>query len=114
MRLVRTTLHGFVVLSVLLVVAVGSAVGGDVRCIYGGKFYGPGAVRCQDGSQQQCVAGTWKDLGLDCADEGAGAAGMREQPGVPVVGGDVQPPPPVPSPPGDAPPAQPGVPVIPR
>lgn len=81
----------------LLVVTATSAVA-EVRCIYGGKFYGPGAVRCQGGSQQQCLDGNWQPLGLACADEGAGAGGMREQPGVPA----------------DAPPAQPGAPVLPR
>lgn len=56
---------------------------GDERCIYGGSFYGPGAVRCNAaGSQERCVAGTWKALGLDCADEAAGPAGMPEEPGV--------------------------------
>lgn len=107
MRLIGVVLLG-------LAAAAGSAAGGGVQCIYGGKYYGPGAVRCQDGSQQQCIAGDWMDLGLDCADEGAGAAGMREQPGVPAVGAGAQPVPMVPPSPADAPPGQPGVPVIPR
>ncbi len=98
----------------LIGVAASSAVAGQGRCIYGGKFYDPGGVRCQDGSQQQCVDGSWKPLGLDCANEGAGAAGMREQPGVPAVGGAAEPPVAVPQDAGDTPPAQPGVPVMPR
>ena len=83
-------------LLLVLVMTVGSAMAGDVRCMSEGKFYGPGAVRCQAGSQQQCVDGGWKSLGLECAAEGAGPAGMREQPGVPQVGAGTPPPPTVP------------------
>ena len=97
-----------------LVMTAGSAGAGEVRCMYGGKFYGPGAVSCQAGSQAQCVDGTWNPLGLDCADEGAGTGGMREQPGVPQVGEGWVAPPAAPPTPGDAPPVQPGVPVVPR
>ena len=56
----------------------------DTRCIYDGSFYESGAVRCNAaGSQERCVDGTWKPLGLDCADEAAGAPGMAEEPAVP-------------------------------
>ena len=98
----------------MLVVTAGSAVGEDVRCMYGGKFYGPGSVSCQAGSQAECVDGRWNPLGLDCADQGAGPGGIREQPGVPQAGDDAVPPPTVPPAAGYAPPAEPGVPMMPR
>jgi hypothetical protein len=85
-----------------LVMTAGSAGAGEVRCMYGGQFYGPGAVSCQAGSQVQCVDGRWNPLGLACADEGAGTGGMREQPGVPQAGDGA-----VPPAPRDAPPVQP-------
>ena len=65
----------------LAVVPIAAA---DERCIFDGSFYASGSVRCNEaGSQERCVGGSWKPLGLDCADEGAGAPGIPEDPGVP-------------------------------
>ena len=66
-----------------LVVMPTVALAGDTRCMYDGNFYESGAGRCNDaGKQERCADGVWKPLGLDCADEGAGAAGMAEEPAV--------------------------------
>ena len=79
----QTTMKKVGLLLLALAATPAAARAGDERCIYGGNFYGPGAVRCnQAGSQERCVAGTWKALGIDCADEDAGPAGMPEEPGV--------------------------------
>ena len=73
--------RGLVLLALLVTPAV--ALGGDTRCMYGGTFYESGAVRCNEsGKQYRCVDATWKFLGLDCADEGAGAPGKAEEPAV--------------------------------
>ena len=87
--------RGLVVLALVLTPAV--ALARDTRCMSSGKFYKSGAVRCNEkGTQDRCVDGSWKPLGLDCADEGAGDAGKREQPAVEDDAVDAPAPPAVP------------------
>ena len=72
---------GLMLLALIVMPTV--ALAGDTRCMYDGTFYESGAVRCNDaGKQERCLDGLWKPLGLDCADEGAGAAGKAEEPAV--------------------------------
>ena len=79
-----------VTLMTLVVLPVGGAVAADTRCMYGGQFYGPGAMSCQAGAQARCVDGSWKMTGSECADQKADPSGKEAQPGVvqPRVGND--------------------------
>jgi hypothetical protein len=81
--------------------------------MYEGQFYSNGSVSCQGGSQQRCVEGRWQPLGLGCAAEEAGAAGMREQPGVNAPSVNAPPSPAGPRAAEPPPPQQPA-PVVPR
>jgi hypothetical protein len=77
-------------LSILAILPTSGAAAAEVRCMYGGQFYGPGAMSCQAGAQAQCVDGSWKMTGSRCADQAADPPGKEAQPGVvqPKVGAD--------------------------
>lgn len=67
----------------------------DQQCMWGGRFYAPGAVSCQNGSQAKCGAGTWQMTGERCAGQAADPSGEEDEPGagepavaVPPVGND--------------------------
>lgn len=63
---------------VLAVATTGVALAKDRQhCIFAGKSLDPGAVVCNDGTQQRCRGGAWKSLGTSCA-RGTG----RVMPGV--------------------------------
>ena len=49
------------------VAMAGVATGAEGQCMFGGGFYAPRAVACNDGTQQQCVDGVWRSTGLGCA-----------------------------------------------
>jgi hypothetical protein len=78
-----------VVMMALAVLPAGTAVA-DEQCMYGGTFYGPGAMTCQAGAQAKCVDGRWKMTGEQCADQPADPSGEENQPGVvqPPIGND--------------------------
>ena len=70
--------------SLMLIVGLlpaGSALA-DTRCMWGGTFFGTGAMSCQAGAQAQCVDGRWKMTGSDCAGQAADPSGEERQPGV--------------------------------
>ena len=75
---------------VLVGLAAGRAAAADAQCMWNQRFFGPGAMSCQNGRQAQCVWGTWKMTGEDCADQARDPAGEENQPGVvqPPVGSD--------------------------
>jgi hypothetical protein len=79
-----------VALLTLAVLPAGGAAAADAQCMYGGRFYGPGAMSCQAGAQARCVDGSWKMTGSQCADQAADPPGKEDQPGVvqPPVAGD--------------------------
>ena len=52
---------------VFCVGTAGVAMGADGQCMFGGKFYSPGAIACNEGAQQECTVGGWKTTGLGCA-----------------------------------------------
>ena len=54
----------------------------DVRCMYGGQFYGPGSMSCQAGAEAQCVNGSWKLTGSECAGQAADPSDEEAEPGV--------------------------------
>jgi hypothetical protein len=83
-------------------VSAAAARGQGGQCMYGGQVFASGAVSCQEGKQQKCVAGSWRPNGLDCAvapadsdepllrvDPGRGAPAVREpnvgQPAAPAA-----------------------------
>lgn len=45
-----------------------NAPAGGSTCMYGGQGYSDGAAICQSGTQYVCEIGTWRSLGLVCAD----------------------------------------------
>jgi hypothetical protein len=64
-----------------LAIAGGTAQADD-RCMWGGTFYGPGAMSCQNGQQARCVDRAWKMTGEGCAGQAADPSGEENQPGV--------------------------------
>ena len=63
-----------------VMVALSAAASADERCTYRQQFFAPGAVSCQGGSQQTCVAGAWQPTGLGCADTTGDQEGLQVDP----------------------------------
>jgi hypothetical protein len=80
----------YAVLMTLAVLSASRIAAAGAQCMYNQRFYGPGAMSCQNGSQAQCVGGSWKMTGEQCADQAPDPSGEENQPGVvqPPVGND--------------------------
>lgn len=71
------------ILVVAHVLAVAGPAAADVpQCMWGGRFYGPQAISCQNGQQSRCVDGRWQKTGSECAGGAADPSGEEDQPGV--------------------------------
>ena len=64
----------------LLLTASGARA--QTKCMWGGTFYGPGAMSCQAGAQARCVDGRWQMTGTQCAGQATDPSGEENQPGV--------------------------------